>query len=352
MALEDTIYWINEIGTTDIPLDTNATPNYVPGVEAALDPDSSITWQLRFQNGPPGLGEFVGIEAFEGTTWYFENPNTPGSFCAITFELPPPPAQCQGSIYTSSAIFEPFGIVRFELYNFGLENAVLDDFSIRWIQTDLTGQVRLRRIWFGGTAPELGAGSRILWTASSADQDNAPFTVKSEGAWSGNAILPAKHSANVWLDFDGTGVATLAAVGMTPSQFNGTTFAFIYPDVRQCSTPPRLPTLTPSPTLSAPNAAPAGTFYEADESIELRWNRVTWARAQHFQLGSSPTFARGTLLHNSRNLSPSLTMTTLGALPPGTYFWRVRARRANGTWGEWSRVGTFTVGSIYPTAIP
>lgn len=74
----------------------------------------------------------------------------------------------------------------------------------------------------------------------------------------------------------------------------------------------------------------------------LSWSPVSWATAYELVVANN---ARFTMPHYQNSaIDPderSYTLTT--PLPNGTYSWRVRAQRANGTWGGWSSIGTFTV---------
>ena len=100
-----------------------------------------------------------------------------------------------------------------------------------------------------------------------------------------------------------------------------------------------------SPTLnfiieSAAGAAPQ-LHYHTTASPVLTWNRITWATEYEVQVSIEETF------------TPPLSFTavvpanTLGLptqpLENGSYYWRIRAKRGDGTWGPWSEIGRFIV---------
>jgi hypothetical protein len=95
-------------------------------------------------------------------------------------------------------------------------------------------------------------------------------------------------------------------------------------------------------TISASlSAAPSRSLYTTNMPY-LTWNRVTWASGYEIQVDNNSNFSSPEYL-NSDVPAGTLAVTT-SALPNGTYYWRVRARQANGTtWGGWSVVDSFTV---------
>lgn len=83
-------------------------------------------------------------------------------------------------------------------------------------------------------------------------------------------------------------------------------------------------------------------LYRTASSPTLAWQSVTWATAYHLQIDnngdfSSPLFEDMTIPADQQSFRPPLS-------PPqaGHYYWRVRAQRDDGTWGEWSMISTFT----------
>jgi hypothetical protein len=89
---------------------------------------------------------------------------------------------------------------------------------------------------------------------------------------------------------------------------------------------------------SAPNAAPIRNFYSA-LPITLTWGRVDWAVQYEVQVDNTASFAMP-WVHDQVVPATTLSIQVSG-LSNGTYYWRVRARRANGTWGTWSIVDSF-----------
>lgn len=90
------------------------------------------------------------------------------------------------------------------------------------------------------------------------------------------------------------------------------------------------------PTPSAPNAVPQRN-YVTTQPITLTWNPVTWAVRYQVQVDVSTAFT-------APIMDASMPELQLSTLDPGTYFWHVRAIRANSTPGAWSRIESFTVG--------
>ncbi len=91
------------------------------------------------------------------------------------------------------------------------------------------------------------------------------------------------------------------------------------------------------PNPSSPNALPAVNAYPTPTPT-LRWGVVTWAAGYEVQVSNSPQFT--TLAFTTMT---GALETTTSALSEGTYFWRVRAQRADGTWGVWSAADTFVI---------
>ena len=75
----------------------------------------------------------------------------------------------------------------------------------------------------------------------------------------------------------------------------------------------------------------------------LTWTPISWAQAYHVQVAQDPAFTR--VVYNSDTLPAGTLQTSPGALPNGTYYWRVRARSGPAAWGWWSTTGTFMVDS-------
>ncbi len=91
-----------------------------------------------------------------------------------------------------------------------------------------------------------------------------------------------------------------------------------------------------NPLSDAPNRNTVTTL-----PLKLTWSKVTWATGYDVQVSRSATF----------NGTPDYAVTTTGgtpetaisSLPIGVYYWRVRAKKADGTTGGWSVAETFTI---------
>ena len=88
-------------------------------------------------------------------------------------------------------------------------------------------------------------------------------------------------------------------------------------------------------------AVPQAHYFQTNPPT-LTWNRVSWAAGYEIQVSSSDDFTNPEYVNNAL---PADTLShTLPAQPPGGYFWRVRARRTDATWGAWSAVERFVIG--------
>ena len=97
-----------------------------------------------------------------------------------------------------------------------------------------------------------------------------------------------------------------------------------------------------SVTVMTPaNAAPQTNFYQTAFPL-LTWNRVSWATGYMLEMADNPAF------NNPYWSSPLLTSDTLSIQPTqplhtGQWYWRVKARRPDASWGGWSASGTLYV---------
>ncbi|MBA3873541.1 MAG: hypothetical protein H0X30_30790 [Anaerolineae bacterium] len=68
---------------------------------------------------------------------------------------------------------------------------------------------------------------------------------------------------------------------------------------------------------------------------------MSWATGYEVQVDDNPTLAAP--FEYDQTVSANTLQVTVSPLPNGTHYWRVHAKRADGTWGGWSTVQTFTV---------
>jgi hypothetical protein len=108
----------------------------------------------------------------------------------------------------------------------------------------------------------------------------------------------------------------------------------------ETATPSPPPTVTAVPPFddllptSVPAAAPIHLFFVTGHPT-LTWNRISWAAAYDVEISESDTFAE--LVDERYGIAPSqLAYTPDSELSSGTYFYRVRGVRADGTTGQWS----------------
>jgi hypothetical protein len=85
-------------------------------------------------------------------------------------------------------------------------------------------------------------------------------------------------------------------------------------------------------------AAPSRHYY-ATAPPRLTWGRISWATQYEIQVDTSTAFTPP-LSYQTQVASNTLRLTITG-LTDGWYYWRVRARRGDGTWAAWSAVDRF-----------
>ena len=102
-------------------------------------------------------------------------------------------------------------------------------------------------------------------------------------------------------------------------------------------------TLATSETL-----APERNYFQT-ESPTLTWKEITWATAYQIEISTSATFAAGSTVYITPDAAPiPSTEKSFVVDPPlgeGSYYWRVRARKADGiTWNAtWSIIDSFII---------
>jgi hypothetical protein len=91
-----------------------------------------------------------------------------------------------------------------------------------------------------------------------------------------------------------------------------------------------------------PGAAPIANNF-IDTTPTLRWNRLSWAGEYEIEVDDTNSF--NTPLEFSAILPWETLEATIDVpLADGTYYWRVRGRRLDGTPGPWSAVQSFYMG--------
>ena len=68
---------------------------------------------------------------------------------------------------------------------------------------------------------------------------------------------------------------------------------------------------------------------------------MSWATEYEIQVDSSSAFT--VPLDFTTVVSSTTLEATVTPLANGSYYWRVRAKKADGTWGTWSAVDSFVV---------
>jgi hypothetical protein len=73
----------------------------------------------------------------------------------------------------------------------------------------------------------------------------------------------------------------------------------------------------------------------------LTWSRLDWATGYEIQVDNNSDF-KSNEFHDDTIGSGTLSIITT-ELADGQYYWRVRGKRANLPWGNWSIMQTFAV---------
>ena len=93
-----------------------------------------------------------------------------------------------------------------------------------------------------------------------------------------------------------------------------------------------------SPPLAAPSINVA-----TSPTLTLTWSALTWATGYEVVIAKDQNFTPP-FTDQAQVNAGTLEYTTI-PLAPGKYFWRVRAKKSDGTWGGWSTPQLFTIAS-------
>lgn len=115
-----------------------------------------------------------------------------------------------------------------------------------------------------------------------------------------------------------------------------------------------IPTTNPTYTATffgcpvIPDTSPGGAVptrnYFTDNTPTLTWGQITWATGYEVQVDNEADFSDPEF-HDDTLTSGDLSVTTT-TLRDCTYYWRVRAKRANDTWGSWSAPDKFVINAV------
>jgi hypothetical protein len=139
-------------------------------------------------------------------------------------------------------------------------------------------------------------------------------------------------------------VVTLAAQaeGTTPLSFTAAQLSDV-PGDPQAITSQSGAQLTVTAACAIPDApillSPAANATLENDTPTFDWSPTTDTPAYQLQVGVNANLSEPTV----NVTTTTSTYTPAAALPPDTWYWRVRARNVCGTYGAWSAVRAFTV---------
>ncbi|MEP6987761.1 MAG: fibronectin type III domain-containing protein, partial [Chloroflexota bacterium] len=105
---------------------------------------------------------------------------------------------------------------------------------------------------------------------------------------------------------------------------------------------PNVGTYSAVGSFTLDSSAPA-INYGTNSTFTLTWNRITWASGYQLQIDNNNDFS--SLEYQNAGLSGNNLELTISGIEDDTYYWRIRARDANGIWGQWSSPATFVLDS-------
>lgn len=97
----------------------------------------------------------------------------------------------------------------------------------------------------------------------------------------------------------------------------------------------------PAPVIISPEGiAPGINFYQTPV-ITLTWARTSWALGYHVQVSTTTTFSN--IIFEDDTLPETADSIQTPPLSDGTYYWRVRAKWTETSWGLWSPYASFII---------
>jgi hypothetical protein len=132
--------------------------------------------------------------------------------------------------------------------------------------------------------------------------------------------------------------------GFTHDYYSGTTATPDQPDRCLGITPSAWTAggpVTKTAPASSRNEAPIRNLY-TNGSPDLSWQRVSWAIAYEFQVDTTSPLDEPYEMWDIRS-PDTLSVEVTPDLPSGIYYWRVRAQRGDGSWGNWTTVESFII---------
>jgi hypothetical protein len=83
--------------------------------------------------------------------------------------------------------------------------------------------------------------------------------------------------------------------------------------------------------------------YGVNSSFTLKWSQITWATGYQIEVDNNPDFSSPE--YENDQLSSDNPELTISGIEDDTYYWHIRARNANGNWGQWSSPAPFVLDS-------
>ncbi|MEO8609475.1 MAG: hypothetical protein ABI690_16405 [Chloroflexota bacterium] len=83
--------------------------------------------------------------------------------------------------------------------------------------------------------------------------------------------------------------------------------------------------------------------YGANNTFTLKWSLITWASGYHIQVDNNRDFSSPE--YENDGLSRDDLELSISGLEDDAYYWRIRARNADSSWGQWSTPVSFVLDS-------
>lgn len=245
-ALSSEVHWQGQPGVTvNSPIDTASDGTFFAASDRTVPPGGfKVYWEGVFVNGPGLLAQYTTVWDFGGSTFYFDDPGSDVD-CEIELTLPPPPPpptqpppgfepsatftpDCASTLMRVQFVeFAQLGVVHLRVVNNRYAVGPFTAMHVVWPQRP---GLRLVSVIAGGAnafdTVDNGGTGVVVWTGAGSGDAQPPSSSSNpaDGTWLTDYTFSPNSITNLWLRFSGTGVSSLAALGVHPSDFNGTWF--------------------------------------------------------------------------------------------------------------------------------